>query len=148
MSEADERSGRERGTAGERGSSLMLMPVAVLIFIILGAFAVDFSAARLARREMIAAAQSAAQDAAIAGLDEAAYYDDGSIRFDERDARAQAVASLAAADPTIVLEGFTLDGGSVVVTVAADVSTIFAKAVPGGPDNFRVRAQASAQLEQ
>ena len=41
----------------ERGSSLMLMPVAVLIFIILGAFAVDFSAARLARREMISAAQ-------------------------------------------------------------------------------------------
>ena len=72
----------------DRGSSLMLMPVAVLIFIILGAFAVDFSAARLARREMIAAAQGAAQDAAIAGLDEGAFYADGSIVFDEREARA------------------------------------------------------------
>jgi Flp pilus assembly protein TadG len=132
----------------ERGSSLMLMPVAVLVFIILGAFAVDFSAARLARREMISAAQGAAQDAAIAGLDEGAFYDDGTIRFDEREARAQAAASLAVADPTLEMVGFDIDDGAVVVTVAADVPTIFAKAVPGGPDTIRAQAQASARLEQ
>ena len=137
-----------RAPRRERGSSLMLMPVAVLIFIILGAFAVDFSAARLARREMIASAQGAAQDAAIAGLDEGAFYDDGSIRFDERDARAQAAASLAVADPTLDLVGFDVEDGAVIVTVAAEVPTIFAKAVPGGPDTFLVRAQASARLEQ
>jgi Flp pilus assembly protein TadG len=126
----------------------MLMPVAVLIFIILGAFAVDFSAARLARREMVAGAQAAAQDAAIAGLDEAAFYADGTLRFDEAEARAQAAASLAVTDPTWEVVGFELDDGAVVVTVAADVPTIFAKAVPGGPDTVRVRAQASARLEQ
>jgi hypothetical protein len=126
----------------------MLMPVAVLVFVILGAFAVDLSAARLARREMVAAAQGAAQDAAIAGLDEVAFYADGSIRFDEGDARAQAAASLAVSDPSLDLVGIAVEDGAVVVTVASEVPTIFAKAVPGGPDTVLVRAQASARLEQ
>ena len=48
----------------ERGSVLMLMPVAVLIFLVLGALCVDFGSVFTVKRELSNAAAAAANDAA------------------------------------------------------------------------------------
>ena len=132
----------------QRGSSLMLMPAAVLVFVILGAFAVDFAAVHLGQRELVAAAQGAANDAAVSGFSNAAFYEQGEVRFDPAGARRAAAASLAASDPEYVLRSVRIVDGAVVVEVEATVPTIFAKAVPGGPNTFIVDARATADLDQ
>src|SRR3954452_750854 len=60
------------GRRGERGSVLILVPAGVLVLMLLGAIAVDFSVAYLAKRQLEAAAGAAVNDAAGAGLDERA----------------------------------------------------------------------------
>lgn len=133
--------------ARERGSSLMLMPAAVLVFVVLGALAVDFSNVHLGQREVIAAVQGAASDAAAASYRDAAFYGEGVVEIDERAALEEARASLAATDLGIRITSFAVtDDGRVVIAAEAPVDTIFAKALPGGPDTVTVTARASAQL--
>lgn len=55
----------------ERGSVLMLLPAFLLIVVLMGSIAVDFSVAFLAKRELAALATAAANDAATAGADQA-----------------------------------------------------------------------------
>ena len=52
----------------------MLMPAAVLVVIILGAIAVDQAVVFTRQRELIAAAEAAANDAAGYGIDRDAFY--------------------------------------------------------------------------
>lgn len=133
--------------ARERGSSLMLMPAGVLVFVILGALAVDFSNVHLSQREVISAVQGAASDAAASSYSDATFYGEGVIEIDERAAEAEARASLAATDPRIRITSFDVtDAGLVVIEAEAPVDTIFAKALPGGPDTVTVTARASAEL--
>jgi hypothetical protein len=106
----------------EEGSVLMLMPAAVLIVMVLGAIGVDLSVVRMGQRELIAAAGDAANDAVTVGLDEAA---------------------LRAGD------GYHLDGETTVtVQLARRVPHLFAKALPGAPDDQLVRATVTAEVEQ
>lgn len=130
----------------DRGSSLMLMPAAVLVFVILAAICVDFSATYLGQRELVIAAQGAVNDAVAVGYDEDAFYSGGGERLDEADARAAAVESLAANAPDATITRLAVVGGTVEIEVAMEVDTIFAKAVPGGPDRVRVTAAATADL--
>ena len=53
----------------ERASVLMLMPAAVLVFIVLGALCVDFASVYGAKRELSNAAAAAANDVASQALD-------------------------------------------------------------------------------
>ena len=53
-------------------ASLALVPAALLVLLVLAAIAVDSASEYLARRELAAAADAAANDAATFGLDEAA----------------------------------------------------------------------------
>lgn len=124
------------------------MPAAVLVFVILGAFAVDFGAIQLGQREMVADAQAAANDAAAAGYDNAAFYEGGEIVFDRVAATRAAEQSLAANSDEYALQSVTIEDGAVVVRVAGSVPTIFSKAVPGGPDRVDLQARASANLQQ
>lgn len=124
----------------------MLMPAAVLIFIVLGAFCVDFAAVHLGQRELVAAAQGAANDAAAAGFSTAAFYGEGELRFDAAGARRAAAESLAANGPEYRLASLDIVDGALVLVVESTVPTIFAKALPGGPDTFSLDAQASADL--
>lgn len=129
----------------------MLMPAAALIFVILGAIVVDFGAAQLGQRELVSAAQAAANDAANYGIDSDAFYrgvNGGELVFDEGRATQAAYASLAAS--RIELTGPAtvdlLDADTIVVVIEAEVPTIFSKAVPGGPDTFTVTARATSEL--
>lgn len=130
----------------DRGSSLMLMPAAVLVFVVVAAICVDFSAVYLGQRELVIAAQGAANDAVAVGYDEGAFYSGDGERLDVADARAAAVASLAANAPDATITRLSVVGGAVEIEVALEVGTIFAKAVPGGPDRVRVTASATADL--
>ena len=132
----------------QRGSSLVLMPAAVLVFVILGAFAVDFAAIQLGQREMVADAQAAANDAAAAGYDSAAFYEGGEITFDPAAASRAAALSLAANGPGYRLRSVGVEDGAIVVVVEGTVETVFSKAVPGGPDRVDIEARASSDLEQ
>lgn len=132
----------------ERGSSLLLMPAGVLVVIVLGALAVDLSHVHLAQREVVAAVQGAAGDAAAASYEEAAFYRDGTVTIDVAAARAEVEAVLAAHDRLITVTAFSVTAaGDVVVRASAAVETIFAKALPGGPRTITVVATGRARLE-
>jgi len=126
----------------------MLMPAAVLVFIVLGALCVDFAAVHLGQRELVAAAQGAANDAAVAGFSNSAFYNEGDVRFDEAGAREAALASLRANGPEYRLRAMRIVNGVITLEVVTTVPTIFAKAVPGGPNSFEVDSQATADLDQ
>lgn len=125
---------------------LALMPAAVLIFLVLGALAVDSAAVFLAQRELANVAVAAANDA-VAAVDVGRYYGDGTFRLDT--VRVQQVAEETVARRGLAhLEGVsavaTVQGDAVEVTVRARVDHIFSGAVPGGPDRADVAATAVA----
>jgi Flp pilus assembly protein TadG len=136
----------------ESGSVLMLMPAAVLIVMVLGAIAVDLSVVRMGQRELIAAAGDAANDAVTIGLDEAALRAGDGYRLDAERVRDSVEHTLAAkgmlddlAEPPVV----TIDGETTVtVQLARRVPHLFAKALPGAPDDQLVRATVTAEVEQ
>ncbi len=131
----------------ERGSSLMLMPAAVLVVIVLGAIAVDQSIVYTQQRDLVAGAQAAANDAAGYGLDRDAFYERNELDLDPARARAAAEAALAARGfDEVVSVQVTTDGNEVEVVVTSEVPYLFAAAIPGAPDHVLVRAQASADL--
>ena len=133
----------------DRGSSLMLMPAAVLVVMVLGAIAVDQSIVYIQQRELVAAAEAAANDAAGYGLDRDAFYDRNEVVFDLTRARAAALAALRARRIDARAEVSLGPGGTeVVVSLRAEVEYVFAGAIPGAPGTTEVRALASAELRR
>ena len=137
----------------ERGSALMLMPAAVLVFLVLGAIAVDFAVAFLAEREVSNAAAAAANDAAGAALDRDRFYDDGVVRLDAARATSVGRSAVAAAglddlDDVDVRVQVSPGAPVVTVTVSARARYLFATALPGGPDGVDVEATATATAEE
>ena len=143
---------------GDRGSSMMLMPVAVLIVIILGGIAADFSHVHNRKRELISVANSIANDAVTYGIDIDAMRgpvdpnDPTPDDLEFSDTRAGTVINESIAkhhdlgDRPIVLEGFVINRAENTVTVnlTETVDYIFAGAVPGAPDSQVIRASGSA----
>lgn len=130
----------------ERGSVLLLMPVAVLIVVILGGLSVDRAVLFGAQRELVASTQQAANDAAGLGVDIDALRADGVLRYDaDRIDRAVRLA-MAGVDGAIVR--WSIRGDRIEVVAERRVGLIFSKGVPGGPDARPVRATASAQLRR
>ena len=137
----------------ERGSVLMLMPAAALVFVVLGALAVDSAVAFLAEREVANAAAAAANDAAAAAVDRSAFYAGGDVRLDAGVARRVAASSVEAAglddlDGLTVRTTVAAGAPIVTVTVSARAPYVFARAVPGGPDSVEVEATAVATAEE
>jgi Flp pilus assembly protein TadG len=130
----------------ERGSVLLLLPAAVMIFLILGALAVDFTQAWSAERELANAAAAAANDAASRAVDLDYLYATGELRLLADKARFVAERSVAAAgldrlDATVV--DVEVVGLTVRVTVRGRAHYLFGPAVPGGPEGADVEASAS-----
>lgn len=131
----------------DTGSTLMLMPAAVLVVLVLAAIAVDLSAVQLGRRELVHAAASAANDAVGAGLDEDRLRRGEGYRLDRRRVERAVIESLAAQrvlDDLTAPPAVTIDGATVTVTLQGRVGHVFARALPGAPDHTSVRARASA----
>jgi hypothetical protein len=127
----------------------MLMPAAVLVLVILGAIAVDNAAVFLAQRELVDAAAGAANDAAAAALEDAAFYRaGGQLTIDPQRAQRIAEEGVAARAPS----GMTLLGRPVVqvagrqvcVELRASVPRIFGRALPGLGADPVVTARATA----
>jgi hypothetical protein len=131
----------------------MLMPAAVLIVIVLGSIAVDFTIAFLGEREAASLAAAAANDAATAALDQDRFRATGEFDLDEDRARRIVAATLASSsselhDVTVDVTFPVIDGTEGVrVTVRGTVDYVFAKAIPGAADGIQVEASATAVAE-
>jgi Flp pilus assembly protein TadG len=136
-----------RRTDHERGSVLMLMPAAVLVLVILASIAVDFAIVGMRARELHNAAAAAANDAATAALSSEGLRA-GETWVDTAAAERVAARSLSArgieldAPPRVSV---SLDGREVTVTLHASYDYVFAPAIPGAPDGFRLDATATAR---
>ena len=137
----------------ERGSVLMLMPVAVLIFLVLGALCVDFGSVFTVKRELSNAAAAAANDAASQAIDVDRFYATGDVRLRPEVARAVAERSLASEGldrlgATVVDVEIGADGATVTVVVRGRARYLFAKDVPGGPAGMDVTASSVAHAAE
>lgn len=140
--------GERRSDVDQRGSVLVLMPAAVLVFLVLGALAVDAAAVFLAQRQLANAASAAANDAATRAVDLELFYAGGSVRLVPGDAQRVAVDTvdrLGLDHLSEVRPVVTVRGDVVEVTVSARAHQIFAPSVPGGADTVGVAATAAAQ---
>jgi hypothetical protein len=137
---------------GECGTVLMLMPVAVLIMFVLAAITVDLTAVRAGQQDLLAAATDAANDAATAGLDEAALRSGRGFVLDPSRVWLVAVDALAtrgildnlSSGPDVTIN----QDGSVTVSLSKRVPHLFARALPGAPDDKLVLATATATVQQ
>ncbi|MFN2505352.1 MAG: hypothetical protein ABR540_14200 [Acidimicrobiales bacterium] len=138
----------------QRGSALLLFPAGVLIVIVLAAMAVDTSIAFLGERELAGAVAAAANDAATEAISNRAFYDRGQIELDtgevERVAEARVRGSVDAgrhrdlAVRARVVRPASGCAWALTVEASARVDYLFARALPGGPDEATVDARATA----
>lgn len=135
----------------DRGSVLLLMPAAALIFLVLAAIAVDFAGAYASQRQLRHAAAGAAGDAATAAIDLPHLYETGEVRL--LPWRARDVVERSLADRRLDRLGLRLDdvdvaGRTVTVRVSGRAPYVIAKALPGGPDGVDLSASSTATAEQ
>jgi hypothetical protein len=123
----------------------MLWPSAVLIVLLLASIAVDFSVVLMGRRELLWAADAAANDAATYGIDQDVYRRTNAIELDVARVDRAVTNSLRSRGLDFELVGppdVRIEGGSVVVTVTARVDYLFADGFPLLPDGETVRVTA------
>jgi len=136
----------------QEGSVLILMPVAALVFVILGSLAVDATVLFLAERELAGAAAAAANDAATRAIDLDQFYERGCLALDD-DLAAEVVdrsvaskrlgqAGIQLASPEVVARG-----REVTVTLTGQAPHVFTSALPGAPDTAAVSATATVTAE-
>ena len=138
----------------ERGSALLLFPAAVLVMMVLGAIAVDFSIAFLGERELAGATAAAANDAVARAVSNRAFYREGVVILDAAAADELATDEVRSAldlqryhDVRVSVVVSPSDD-RVTVTASAEVDYLFARALPGGPGRVRVAATSSAALRE
>jgi Flp pilus assembly protein TadG len=135
----------------ERGSVLLLLPAAVLIFLVLGALCVDYGSVYVAQRELSDAAAAAANDAATRALDLSSLYGGGEVHLVPGLAEEVARQSLAAKGLDRLeasVEGIEVTGTTVTVRVRGRAHFLFAKAVPGGSDGMDLVTAATAEAAE
>jgi len=128
----------------------MLMPAAVVVLLILSAITFDYAHLYLAKRELQAAAESAANDAVTFGIDSAAVRRGLGAHLDDRLVLQAVDASIGAhgvglhliAPPDVERVGAT----QVRVTVAGRVDFAFVGVVPGVARSSVVHASALATV--
>jgi hypothetical protein len=143
-----------RRLRGDDGSSLMLMPAAVLIVIVLGALAADLSNVHNAKRSLIGVANSVANDAVTYGVDVDALRLGNGSAYPLTATRVRAAIDRSLEvhqSPTrrYALVGYQIDQATraVSVTLTDRVEYIFAKAIPGTGDYVQIDATGTAVAE-
>ena len=125
----------------------------------LSAITVDSSIAFLAQRELANATAAAANDAASEAIDGQAFYQGDRITLDPAAVEAVAVERVRLAIDQSRHRGLDVRAvasppvgpgcpWTVRVSASSRVSYVFAKAIPGGPDEASVRATSVAGPEQ
>jgi hypothetical protein len=141
----------------ERGSALLLMPAAVLVMVVLGAFAVDAAVVFLAEREVANLAAGIANDIAGAALDREDFYEGSGggrdVRIDPDRAREVLELSLGAYRPDHLRDVRPLAlsypaADEVAVRIGASVDYVFSSALPSAADGADVNATATAAARQ
>lgn len=103
MAEADQPS--HLSHRSQRGTTLVLVPTLMIVFLALASIAVDLSVMHMAKRRALGVASVAASDAA-GMIDDAALQLDGEIRIDTLRAEAVATAHIHSHDlPGEIIEG-------------------------------------------
>lgn len=131
----------------------MLMPAAVLVVVVLGAFAVDAALAFLAQREVANLSAGIANDVAGAAVDDRAFYSHGVVRLDPARAWTVVERSLATYSPQylgglIVHELSFPEPDQVRVGVSATAEYVFSAALPSAPDRITVSGTSTAVVRQ
>jgi Flp pilus assembly protein TadG len=142
-----------RWAIDDAGSTMILMPVAVLVVLLLGAIAFDLSWVYEAQHEAIDAAESAADDAATYGVIPSDIQAGAGVHLDP--SRIERAVDRSLSGPH--LRGFeperttvTTDAatGEITVTITCHVEYLFAKAIPGSNHGREVTASGTATIEQ
>lgn len=126
-----------------------------LAVIVLAAIAVDSSVAFMGERELSGAVAAAANDAATEAVSNAGFYQRGGVELDDAEVERVAVDRVRRSVDAAKYQGLTVraevlrpaGGGcawSLRVEARATVRYVFAPALPGGPDEARVDAAATA----
>ena len=143
----------------ERGSTLLLFPAAVLIMLALAAMTVDSAIAFLAQRELVAATEAAANDAAAEAMSNRSFYQGDRVELssstvaavadvrvrqlvDQRRHHDLAVQSVAV-PPAAAGCAWTVR-----VAASSRVEELFGRALPGSRGLVAVRAQSTASPRQ
>ena len=134
---------------GDAGSTLALVPAGTLVLILLGAIAVDLSVVFSAKRDLLDAAASVANDAAGAGVDPDSIRAGLAPRLDPVAVEVVAVRSLDAQRIHGLDVGATrietdVDAGTVTVHLEADAPHIFGRVARDGERTTRVAVDATA----
>lgn len=139
---------------GDRGSVLLLFPVAVLVVVILAAITVDSAVMFLGQREVANAAAGAANDAATIGVGNTSFYRAGVVELDPGTVQRLAAERVRAALDAVRFEDIRVDavvvpGSSgcaptVQVHASATVAYVFARALPGAPARATVESTSVA----
>ena len=125
----------------------MLVPAGFLVLLILAAITFDYSHLYLAKRELTAVAEAAAQDAVTYGVDQASLRAGDGVRLDRArvdDAVAQALAAHGRDLRITRVEAVVVSDTQVTVTITATISYVFVRAVPGAAKGATVTARATA----
>jgi hypothetical protein len=123
----------------------------MLVLLVLAAIAVDSAVEYLARRDLSAAADAAANDAATFGLDEDRFRETGEFVLDpalaeEAVRRALAVRGSQVTDRATIAVEVDPDAGTVTVTLRSTSHLVFAPVIPGAPHDVDVVARATADV--
>jgi hypothetical protein len=129
---------------GDRASTLLFFPAALLVMVVLAAVTVDFARLHLAQRQVDDLAAATANDAVTVGLDVAALRSGDDYRLAPNRVRALAAARAADAALPVALVARLTDARSVTVTASAPVPLAFSRAIPGAPQTVTVQGEARA----
>lgn len=129
----------------DRGSTLLLFPVAVLVVVLLGAIAVDSAASFTAQRELVDAAQAAANDGATTGADLDQVRAGAGYHLDSARVAATVHESFAIHGLGDAQVDVRVVDGAVVVSARREVRRVFGRAIPGVAGSMVVTARATAR---
>jgi hypothetical protein len=135
----------------QRGNTLVLMPTAVLVVVLLSAIAVDAATVFLGQRRLADLAAGLATDA-VAAVDEAAFYGRGDIELVRArvEVRRDAVLATVREDTSLhdVACAVETDLDVAVVSCTGRARPIFARAIPFAAESYPIRATETARAEQ
>ena len=138
---------RRRPESAERGSTMLLAPIALLIVMMLGAVTLEVAAMHLHQRQLHDLATSIANDAATVGFDVDQFRTDQSITIDSSAAQSVIGPSIAISNlPEARAEGFTVLPGaepSVQVDLAVTHEFVLGQLIWGTATELTASGQAA-----